>query len=269
MVPRSRALGDGDRRAGALAARGLGRPAGWAERRRSRSCGSCQRRCAATTAAKARCGAGARRRTRTPPVLSCGSPAWPASRRSRCRCGRAGGCRPSATGWCRRPRSISTIRPHGSTVAMGRGRVRTRRRHRRWCHPSRSRSSCSPVMGGRLRSPAAARSAPRQLSWSCGTSRHRIVAWAGPWPLEQRWWTPERARRLASDAGRHRRRSSSPGRHRAATLVDPGYVLVTVSAWPVPSGCERLFDWLDVLVAHQGRDADCWLGLRRRRAVRC
>ncbi len=30
-----------------------------------------------------------------------------------------------------------------------------------------------------------------------GTSRHRIVAWTGPWPLEQRWWTPERSRRLA------------------------------------------------------------------------
>jgi protein ImuB len=30
-----------------------------------------------------------------------------------------------------------------------------------------------------------------------GTSRHRIVAWAGPWPLEQRWWTPQRSRRLA------------------------------------------------------------------------
>jgi protein ImuB len=30
-----------------------------------------------------------------------------------------------------------------------------------------------------------------------GTSRHRIVAWAGPWPIEQRWWIPERSRRLA------------------------------------------------------------------------
>jgi protein ImuB len=30
-----------------------------------------------------------------------------------------------------------------------------------------------------------------------GTSRQRIVAWAGPWPVEQRWWIPERARRLA------------------------------------------------------------------------
>ena len=30
-----------------------------------------------------------------------------------------------------------------------------------------------------------------------GKNRHRIVAWAGPWPLEQRWWTPERSRRLA------------------------------------------------------------------------
>jgi protein ImuB len=30
-----------------------------------------------------------------------------------------------------------------------------------------------------------------------GSHRHRIVAWAGPWPLEQRWWTSERSRRLA------------------------------------------------------------------------
>ena len=30
-----------------------------------------------------------------------------------------------------------------------------------------------------------------------GGARQRIVAWAGPWPIEQRWWTPERSRRLA------------------------------------------------------------------------
>lgn len=30
-----------------------------------------------------------------------------------------------------------------------------------------------------------------------GNHRHRVVAWAGPWPLEQRWWTSERSRRLA------------------------------------------------------------------------
>ncbi len=30
-----------------------------------------------------------------------------------------------------------------------------------------------------------------------GAGRHRIVAWAGPWPVEQRWWAPERSRRLA------------------------------------------------------------------------
>jgi protein ImuB len=29
------------------------------------------------------------------------------------------------------------------------------------------------------------------------TARHRVVAWAGPWPIEQRWWAPDRARRLA------------------------------------------------------------------------
>jgi protein ImuB len=28
-------------------------------------------------------------------------------------------------------------------------------------------------------------------------TRHRIAAWAGPWPLEQRWWEPDRSRRLA------------------------------------------------------------------------
>jgi protein ImuB len=27
--------------------------------------------------------------------------------------------------------------------------------------------------------------------------RHRVVAWAGPWPVEQRWWHPSVARRLA------------------------------------------------------------------------
>lgn len=29
------------------------------------------------------------------------------------------------------------------------------------------------------------------------TERHRLVAWAGPWPVEQRWWAPDRSRRLA------------------------------------------------------------------------
>jgi protein ImuB len=27
--------------------------------------------------------------------------------------------------------------------------------------------------------------------------RHRITAWAGPWPVDQRWWTGDRHRRLA------------------------------------------------------------------------
>jgi protein ImuB len=29
------------------------------------------------------------------------------------------------------------------------------------------------------------------------TARHRLVAWAGPWPIDQRWWSPDRSRRLA------------------------------------------------------------------------
>ena len=32
--------------------------------------------------------------------------------------------------------------------------------------------------------------------WRQGRSRS-IVAWAGPWPIEERWWEPERHRRLA------------------------------------------------------------------------
>jgi protein ImuB len=30
-----------------------------------------------------------------------------------------------------------------------------------------------------------------------GNARHPIVAWAGPWPVEQRWWSSERSRRVA------------------------------------------------------------------------
>jgi protein ImuB len=30
-----------------------------------------------------------------------------------------------------------------------------------------------------------------------GNSRQRVVAWAGPWPIEQQWWSPGKSRRLA------------------------------------------------------------------------
>ena len=30
-----------------------------------------------------------------------------------------------------------------------------------------------------------------------GSERHRVTAWAGPWPIEQRWWSSDRSRRLA------------------------------------------------------------------------
>jgi protein ImuB len=35
-----------------------------------------------------------------------------------------------------------------------------------------------------------------EAGWRRGRLR-RIIAWAGPWPVEQRWWEPERHRRLA------------------------------------------------------------------------
>jgi protein ImuB len=28
-----------------------------------------------------------------------------------------------------------------------------------------------------------------------GERRYDVVAWAGPWPVEERWWDPRRARR--------------------------------------------------------------------------
>ncbi len=36
---------------------------------------------------------------------------------------------------------------------------------------------------------------PAVLTTSSG--RRRVVAWAGPWPIEQRWWSSDQARRLA------------------------------------------------------------------------
>jgi len=27
--------------------------------------------------------------------------------------------------------------------------------------------------------------------------RHEVRSWAGPWPVDQRWWSTDRARRLA------------------------------------------------------------------------
>ncbi len=30
-----------------------------------------------------------------------------------------------------------------------------------------------------------------------GSGRHRLRAWAGPWPVDQRWWADDRARRVA------------------------------------------------------------------------
>jgi len=46
--------------------------------------------------------------------------------------------------------------------------------------------------------PAALRllSGDEAAGWRRGRSRP-IIAWAGPWPIEERWWEPERQRRLA------------------------------------------------------------------------
>ncbi len=33
------------------------------------------------------------------------------------------------------------------------------------------------------------------LRW--GGRDHAVTAWAGPWPVDERWWTPDDARRAA------------------------------------------------------------------------
>jgi len=40
-------------------------------------------------------------------------------------------------------------------------------------------------------------SAPCQLLVRNGTEREPVVGWAGPWPVEERWWDPATARRYA------------------------------------------------------------------------
>jgi protein ImuB len=53
--------------------------------------------------------------------------------------------------------------------------------------------SASPVrVGGRGQLSAA----PSQVVLAAGDAE-AVVAWAGPWPVEEWWWDPARARRLA------------------------------------------------------------------------
>lgn len=40
-------------------------------------------------------------------------------------------------------------------------------------------------------------SAPPASVQGAGAAREEVVAWAGPWPLDERWWDTVRSRRAA------------------------------------------------------------------------
>ncbi len=54
--------------------------------------------------------------------------------------------------------------------------------------------------------------APAAVRFPPATGGHPVTAWAGPWPVEERWWDPSRARRVA----------------RFQLLVGPGRLLLAV-----------------------------------------
>jgi protein ImuB len=71
------------------------------------------------------------------------------------------------------PQPVELLDEHGEIVRVsGRGQVSA--------HPSTLRLLIGDEASG----------------WRHGRE-HRIVAWAGPWPIEERWWEPDRHRRLA------------------------------------------------------------------------
>ena len=91
------------------------------------------------------------------------------------------------------------LRP-GSTrgAGPGHGRGRCRPRHRPSCRPTCSRPS-SPTPAAepvRVSGRGELSAAPARLAIA-GRPPQAITGWAGPWPLDERWWEPRRHRRLA------------------------------------------------------------------------
>ena len=117
---------------------------------------------------------------------------------------RYGGCRPrwstsiTGRGRCRRPARERTHRPVAGVAAVAVAGDRVRR-------PASRRGvdgHGEPVRVERPRHVSAPPSVLVLLSGDDATGWRRgrprpIVAWAGPWPVEERWWEPGQHRRLA------------------------------------------------------------------------
>ena len=92
-------------------------------------------------------------------------------------------------------------------LAEARRRGPTRRRHRAVARPPAGPGSRRPAPatevevldadGAAVGVTGRGASPPRRSGSSSPAGRVPIAAWAGPWPAEERWWDPARARRRA------------------------------------------------------------------------
>ena len=130
-----------------------------------------------------RCPAGHVGRRRARPRPRCHG--WPAA--GRCLC--VGAC-----GHRRSRRTGATPHPARWAVAGQPAQPVTGGGARR----AAARSTSATSMDGRCGSPAGEQSVQLPAAVQrAGTATELVVAWAGPWPLEERWWDATRARRSA------------------------------------------------------------------------
>ena len=206
-------------------------------------CAWSPRRCAATTASSSACGAAAPRPTsgrRAP------SPAWPTMVGEQqvlvAEAARAAASRATTTAGCRPSPPTSPIRPtarRGCASATGRGRAACRPRRRPWCTPSRAGevvdADGAPV---RVTGRGVLSAAPATLARAAGP--RRSTGWAGPWPLEERWWDGPRAaprplpaaHRIGPPAARRRRASAVVARRRVRVTTVPSRWMISRRSAP-------------------------------------
>ena len=88
--------------------------------------------------------------------------------------------------------------PVARAAGPGRGRGRCRRRRRRSCRPQAQPAELLDAAGRAVAVSGRGElsAAPATLAVG-GRPPLAVTGWAGPWPLDERWWDPRRHRRLA------------------------------------------------------------------------
>ena len=107
--------------------------------------------------------------------------------------------RAAAPAPARRPVTAGGAGGVGATVGRpGRGRGRCRRRRRPSCRPTVQPAELLDAdrPAGRRQRPGRAQRAAGDAGVA-GRPPQAVTGWAGPWPLDERWWEPRRHRRLA------------------------------------------------------------------------